>query len=77
MDIKSSVAELAKAIAPSCQAIREHLHQYPELSFEEAQTAAFIQKELDKIGVSYQSNVAGHGIVAVIEGQNPDSRCIA
>lgn len=56
---------------------RRHLHQYPELSFQEAKTAAFIAAKLTEYGISFTPNVAGHGIVAVIEGQNPTDKCIA
>lgn len=57
--------------------IRRHLHQFPELSFKEYQTAAFVAKELDRIGIAAQAGVAGTGIVAHIEGRNPASRMIA
>lgn len=67
------VLQLAAQYLPEVIAIRRHLHQYPELSFEEEQTSAFVATELDKIGVTYQRGVAGTGIIALIKGQNPDS----
>lgn len=50
--------------------IRRELHQYPELSFQEFQTASRIKRELDKFGIPYQS-VAKTGIIAKIVGSLP------
>ena len=51
--------------------IRRYLHQYPEPSFKEFQTAAYIRSFYDKIGISYRANVGGNGIVASIQGGKP------
>lgn len=56
---------------------RRHLHSHPELSFQEYQTARFIGQKLQEMNIPFQSNVAGTGIVALIHGKNPDSRCVA
>jgi len=56
--------------------IRRHLHRYPELSFEEHRTAAFIREKLDKWGISYRHPVATTGILARISGNHP-GKCIA
>lgn len=57
---------------------REHLHQYPELSYQEANTMAFIAKQLDSIGVPYQKEVASTGIIALISGvhHSKNASCI-
>lgn len=57
-------------------AIRQHLHAHPELSFEEYKTSDFIKKQLEHIGISYQS-IGNTGIVALIQGKNPDKKCVA
>lgn len=57
--------------------IRRHLHTHPELSFEEKETAIFIATQLDKIGITYQKDIGGHGIVGLIKGKNPDQHTIA
>lgn len=57
--------------------IRRHLHQNPELSFKEEQTAKFVQDQLDSMGIPYQSGIGGHGIVGVIEGHKVSERTIA
>lgn len=44
--------------------LRRDFHQYPELSNHEEKTAKRILKFLDELGVTYQSGIAGHGIIA-------------
>ena len=58
-------------------AIRRHLHQYPELSGEEQQTAHYITQVLDQMGIPYQKNIAGYGIVALLKGNLKGDRCVA
>jgi amidohydrolase len=47
--------------------MRRHLHAHPELSLEEHETAAFIEAELDRLGVEHH-RLAGTGVVALVEG---------
>lgn len=56
---------------------RHHIHAHPELSFQEKNTSVFIASRLREWGISFQSGLAGTGIVALIEGKNPSSRVIA
>ncbi len=46
--------------------IRQFLHQHPELSFQESGTAAYIQQQLDKLGIHYHNGLGGTGILAEI-----------
>lgn len=48
-------------------AFRRHLHAYPELSFREHDTAAFISARLTELGIENRP-VAGTGVLARIEG---------
>lgn len=57
--------------------IREHIHSHPELSFKEFETAEFISSKLTEWNIEHQTRIAGTGIVALIKGQNPESRIIA
>ncbi|WP_328216474.1 hypothetical protein [Ureibacillus terrenus] len=50
---------------------RRHLHQHPELSFEEHETSKFIAEKLEDFGLTVQRNVGGTGLVAKIEGGQP------
>lgn len=56
---------------------RRHLHQYPELSTEEHQTAAFIAERLTESGIPFSTGIAGTGIVAHITGRKTSGRTIA
>lgn len=48
------------------QSVREHLHAHPELSFQEVETSAFVQRELREMGIPFKTGYAGHGIIAMI-----------
>ena len=50
---------------------RRHLHQHPELSNREVETARFVADRLREMGLSPRTGVARHGVVAVIEGGQP------
>ncbi|AOH53850.1 peptidase M20 [Peribacillus muralis] len=51
--------------------IRRYLHQHPELSFHEVQTAAFIADYYEKLGIEHITNVGGNGVIATITGSKP------
>ncbi len=57
--------------------IRRKIHTNPELGFEEYQTSELIANKLDELGISYQTDIAKTGIVAIIEGENPTKKTIA
>ncbi|MFD0829167.1 M20 family metallopeptidase [Neobacillus sp. M.A.Huq-85] len=51
--------------------VRRYLHQHPELSFKEYQTAKFIQDFYEKLGIEVKGNVGGNGVVAKVYGKKP------
>lgn len=51
--------------------IRRYLHQYPELSFQEYKTAKYIADFYEKLGIPYEKNVGGNGVVATLKGGKP------
>ncbi|MFC4322166.1 M20 family metallopeptidase [Litchfieldia salsa] len=51
--------------------IRRHLHQHPELSFQEYNTAAFIAEYYRNLGIDVRTNVGGNGVVAKVVGRKP------
>jgi amidohydrolase len=75
--LEKRIKELAGKWQDDTIAIRRHLHKNPELSFEEKETAAFIAHKLSEFGIAQQGNVAGHGILGLIKGKNPDKKVIA
>ncbi|MFI5150330.1 MAG: M20 family metallopeptidase [Bacteroidia bacterium] len=76
-DIRERIQSLAAKLLPEIIKLRHHLHEYPELSFEEYKTAAFVASELGSIGIPFRKGVAGTGLVAEIGGKNPGKRLIA
>ena len=64
----SRIQQLAAAHAADTVAVRRHLHAHPELSFQETNTAAFVTKELQKLGLQPRA-IANTGVVALIEGR--------
>lgn len=46
---------------------RRHLHAHPELSFREYATAAFIEAQLDRIGIEHR-RIAETGVLATLRG---------
>ncbi len=55
---------------PEIVEVRRHLHQYPELSYQEHQTTSFIQDKLKEMGIPCQQPLET-GCVGIIEGKNP------
>jgi amidohydrolase len=51
--------------------IRRYLHQHPELSFQEVNTAAYVKSYYEKLGIEVRGNVGGNGVVAKIHGGKP------
>ncbi len=76
MNLQNKIKALASQYAADSIANRRHLHQNPELSFEEFRTAAFVAQQLRDLGLSPQEGVANTGVVVLIEGRNPDSRVV-
>lgn len=48
--------------------LRRELHRYPELSWQEHETAARVAGALSALGITYRTGVAGTGIVADLPG---------
>lgn len=62
------IKEFAKKSSSIVKEIREYLHQYPELSFQETNTADYICKWLEKWNLPYKNKIGGNGIVTWING---------
>ena len=45
---------------------RHQLHKFPELGFEEHQTAEFISEKLNQMGLDVNRGLAGTGVVATL-----------
>lgn len=75
-EMKETIEMLANRIENIVINIYKHLHQHPELSFAEKETAAFIEEILQGENIPYRKNIGGYGILARIEGKNPTPRII-
>lgn len=52
-------------------AIRRYLHQHPEVSFHEYETAKYIANYYETLQIPYQTNVGGNGVIATLKGGKP------
>ena len=77
MQIKEQIRDLSKNYLSEIIAIRRYIHQHPELSFKEFETAKYISSILTKWGIEHQTGVAETGIIGYIKGKNPDKKIIA
>jgi metal-dependent amidase/aminoacylase/carboxypeptidase family protein len=75
--LKEEIHQMVLELFPNVVQWRRELHKIPELAFEEFETAAFVSKILTQYNISHQTQIAKTGIVALIEGKNPNKRCIA
>lgn len=50
--------------------LRRTIHRHPELGFEEQQTQALVERELDALGIEHR-RVAKTGVVGVVRGARP------
>lgn len=75
--MKNTIIQLSNQIEENIISIYRHLHQYPELSFQEKETAAFIEKILQKADISYHKRIGGYGILARIDGKEKGKHVIA
>ncbi|MGB0887455.1 MAG: M20 metallopeptidase family protein [Vicingaceae bacterium] len=76
-ELKNLIKSKAAAYKEEIIAIRRHLHQNPELSFEEYNTSKFVSSKLDEFGIEHQTGIVKTGIVGLIKGKNPTSKTIA
>ncbi len=57
--------------------VRRWLHRYPELSFEEYKTSAYIAKVLESLGIPFQNGIARTGVVAELGDLKGSGPCVA
>lgn len=72
---KEIIKEKARNYYSKVLDIRRHIHQNPELSKEEYQTAKYVESYLDKLGISHE-RMAETGVIGLIKG-NPKGETIA
>jgi hippurate hydrolase len=63
--------EAGERIEQELVEFRRDLHRFPELSFQESETAAKVARKLQEIGYEVRKGVGGHGVVAELKGTAP------
>ena len=76
-NLLDKIKQLSQNYLPEVIEFRRHIHQYPELSFQEEQTAAFVKDKLENLGLKVKTGIGGHGLAAIVEGKNPSKKTIA
>ncbi len=64
IDVLKLMYKADNALQKMMQAIRRSLHLHPELAYQEQQTSALIQQELDRLNIPYRAGLAETGIRA-------------
>jgi len=62
-DIKGKIVELSKKEEGEIIELRRDFHRYPELGFAEKRTAERAALEMESLGLSVQTGIAGTGVV--------------
>ena len=73
--MNSRILKLADKYYPSARKLRRYLHQHPELSFEEKETAGKLREQLKPLGLKISKSIAGTGFTALLEG-NRDGKIV-
>ena len=69
--LSAELDKLAAAVEPELLAWRRYLHQHPELSNRETETAKYIAARLASFGLEPKTGVARTGVVAILKGSRP------
>ena len=72
-DNAARIRKESEKIFPEIIRHYRYLHQHPELSCKEENTARYIAGFLDAEGIPYRSNIGGYGILAWIRGEKEGS----
>jgi amidohydrolase len=70
-DVSTIIGQRTNAVKDSVISWRRFLHQNPELSNRETNTAAFIVKHLQGLGLEIKTGVAKTGVIAILKGSKP------
>lgn len=69
-NIKEIINQKIEAIFNKVVGYREHLHKHPELSFEEFETAKFVEDTLHSIGIQNIQRIGKTGVTGLILGKH-------
>ncbi len=67
-DLIQKIKSLSEDYYEEIKEVRRHLHANPELSFEEHNTASFIEQKLEEFGIQEVHRIAETGVTFCLEG---------
>lgn len=76
-DTITAIKQLSEDYYEEVLSYRRHLHSNPELSFEEYNTADFIEKKLAEMGITEIERKANTGITFLIKGTEDNGKTVA
>lgn len=71
-DLHTRIAQRSEELFEKIRGHREHIHRFPELSYQETETMTYVAGQLERLGIPYTKGVAATGITAVIRGHHHD-----
>src|SRR6185295_10556777 len=69
--LAADIDKLTAAVQPELIQWRRYLHEHPELSNREVETARYVVERLKSFGLEPQTGVAKTGVVAILRGGRP------
>lgn len=73
MEILKTIKLFSARYFEEARSIRRHIHRYPELSFREYETSAYVSGKLKEYGIPF-TKIAENGIIAEIKGNEEGKR---
>lgn len=77
MGLLEDIKSLSEQYSSEVVEARRHLHENPELSYQEYNTSKYIAEKLKSFGITVKDGVATTGLIAEIKGNNPGKKSIA
>jgi amidohydrolase len=71
VDMSAEINAATAKILPQVIEWRRYLHQHPELSNREVNTAKLVAEQLRKLGIEVRTGIAKTGVVGVLKGGQP------
>lgn len=77
--ITNIIRDKAALLFEKVKVYREHIHKFPELSYQEVETMNYVSKVLTELNIPHQTKVGKTGVVAIIRADHhsPDMPCVA
>ena len=75
--LREKIKQLAEQHFQDIVGIRRHIHQHPELSYEEVETSQYIQEQLNSTGIAFKKGFVGTGIAGWINGRTEKGMTVA